>query len=396
MPGAPTSAVLCEYDQVDQPQALKRHAALAGAMLGKMVLTLGDLRLTNEVTKCPLQPTVDLLTFGYSDGSTATLRIGCAMVWRSESAHAMLNDLVSGLVEAILDAASSSPPPSSAAPVVIHGGGVVLELDDAQRFQIVNLDTAATTPVALTGSSGGPSMIASNPGGGWVVTYTPDALPSPNGASERLALVDSSGSATPFGPSYQASVSGLAVSPDGSRVAIALMTPTASVVTLPMPGHEGDTQTWTADDADVNEIIDLSWAPDGKRLTYIAGSTTGAGIGGEPVTLDTSKAAKAPTRSSWPQQACDGVGSAWLGTSGKFAVFDGCVPTALFRTVDVSTGAATGPAVQLPNPGCLQAWVHPSFDGSRSLIAWCSTVYLVADGKVTSLGSHVIDAAWGG
>ena len=143
-------------------------------------------------------------------------------------------------------------------------------------------------------------------------------------------------------------------------------------------------------------MIDLSWAPDGKRLTYIAGFQTGGGIGGDPVTLDTSKPGKAPTRSTWTHHACDGVGSAWLGTSGRFAIVDDCMPNALFRMVDASTGAAAGPIVQLPGRACLEAWLHPSSDGSRSLIAWCSGVYLVADGKVTSLGPHVRDAAWGG
>lgn len=404
VPGVPSSAVLCEYDQLDQPRALKRHVLLNDAQLEKTVLMLRALPLTNEVPSCPMQPTVDLLTFGYADGSTTSLRIGCAMVWRSEAEHAMLNDVVASEVDAIFGAVPSSPPPSSsAAPVVIHGGGVVLELDETQHFRIVNLDTGAATPVALKGIPGGPSMIASNPTGGWVVTYTPGASPLWNEASERLALVDASGSVTPFGPTYPSNtpISGLAVSPDGSSVALALMqatggAPPASIVVMPIPGHAGAMRSWFVDDVNVNEMIDLSWAPDGKRLTYIAGSQTGAGIGGDPVTLDTSTAAKAPTRSTWTHHACDGVGAAWLGTSGKFGIVDDCTPKALFRTVDVATGATAGPTAQLPDRGCLEAWVHPSSDGARSLIAWCSGVYLVANGSWTSLGDHVIDAAWGG
>jgi hypothetical protein len=87
---------------------------------------------------------------------------------------------------------------------------------------------------------------------------------------------------------------------------------------------------------------------------------------------------------------------AWLGASGKLAIVDDCSPNAVFRTVDAATGAPAGPTVQLPGHACLEATVHPSSDGSRSLVAWCSGVYLVADGKVTWLGPHVADAAWGG
>ena len=169
VPGAPSSAVLCEYDQINQPLPLKRYVALDTGHLVKFLAILRDLKLTDEVPSCPLQPTVDLLTFGYADGSTATLRIGCAMVWRSETAHAMLTDQVSAEVDEVLGVASStsaessSPPPSSAAPVVVPGGGVVLELDDAQQLRIVDLDRGAAIPVALKGIPGGPSLIATDP-----------------------------------------------------------------------------------------------------------------------------------------------------------------------------------------------------------------------------------------
>ncbi|HET9187106.1 MAG TPA: hypothetical protein VFN80_04070, partial [Acidothermaceae bacterium] len=367
VPGTPTSAVLCEYDQTGQPQPLTRHAALDSGQLEKTLLILRELPLTNEVPSCPHQPTVDLLIFGYSNGSTATLQIGCAMVWRTETAHAMLNDLVSGQVDAILGGTPSSPPPSSAAPVVIKGGGVVLELDDAQQFHIVNLDTGASSPVALQGIPGGPSMIAANPSGGWVVTFTPEAAPQWGQAPEQLAVVDAAGKVVPFGPVYPLStpISGLAVSPDGSQVAIALMQAygdpaPASIVAVPMPGHASATRSWSSDDININEIIDLSWAPDGRRLTYIAGLQTGAGIAGDPVTLDTSKLGVAPTISTWTHHACSGVGVAWLGASGKLAIVDDCSPNAVLRTVDVATGAPAGPTVQLPGHACLEATVHPS------------------------------------
>jgi hypothetical protein len=413
VPGAPSSAVLCEYDQIDQPHRLKRHAHLDADQLAKVLAILSELKLTDEVASCPLQPNVDLITMGYPNGDAVTLRIGCAMVWRSENAHAMLTSPLSEEVDAILGGAPSSPPPSSpptsspppasTAPVLVPGGGVVLELDDTQRLQVVNLETGAAIPIALKGIPGGPSLIAANPAGGWVVTYTPDAAPQWGRAASQLAVVDSTGQATPFGPTYPAAtpITGLAVSPDGSRVAIALMRatggpPPSSIVVMPMPGREGVEQSWSVADDTANESISLSWAPDGRRLSYIAGFQTGAGIGGDPITLDTTKPGKVPTRSTWTHHSCDGVGAAWLGRSGEFAIVDYCSPNALFRMVNATSGARVGSTIQLPGHACLEAAIHPSSDGSRSLIAWCSRVYVVGNGSVISLGDHVLDAAWSG
>jgi hypothetical protein len=43
VPGAPSSAALCEYDRVDQPSSLKRHAQLDSAQLEKMLAIVGEL-----------------------------------------------------------------------------------------------------------------------------------------------------------------------------------------------------------------------------------------------------------------------------------------------------------------------------------------------------------------
>ena len=404
VPGAPSSAALCEYDQIDQPHPLKRYAQLDAGQLGKVLAIVSELKLTDEVASCPLQPTVDLMTFGYPNGDMVTLRIGCAMVWRSENAHAMLTSPLSDEVEAILGAVSSSPPPSpppsSTAPVLVPGGGVVLELDDSQRLQVVNLETGATIPVALKGIPGGPSLIATDPAGGWVVTYTPDAAPGWGRAASQLAVVDSTGQATPFAPTYPAatSITGLAVSPDGSRVAVSRMrgVERASITVMPMPGHSGPTQTWTADDVNVNQIDDLSWAPDGTRLTYIAGSETGGGIGGDAITLDTSTSGKAPTRSIWSTQYCGGVAAAWLGTTGRLAVIRDCTSGAVFSEVDLKSGAPVASSIDLPGHGCAQPDIHPSADGSKSLVAWCGVGYLISGHAATPVGDHITDAAWGG
>jgi hypothetical protein len=406
VPGGPSSAVLCEYDQIDSAQSLTRHAQLDVGQLTKMLAILRALKLTNAVPECPLQPTVDLLTFGYADGATATLRIGCAMVWRTDNFHAVLSDSVGTEVAAILENVTSPSPssasPSSVALSSVAGGGVVLELDDAQHLAIVDLASGATTPLTLKGIPGGPSLIATNAAGGWVVTYTPDANPQWDDVSTRLALVDTAGNATPFGPTYPPSspVTGLAVSPDGTRVAIALMqldasAALASIVVSPMPGHSGPTQSWPVDDNDVNEMIDLSWAPDGKRLSYIVGIQTGGGIGGNPSVLDTSKPGKAPTQPTGPNSDCEAAGATWLGTTGRMAVVTDCAQ-AEYREADPTKGAAVGPIIQLPGHGCSAPILNSSSDASKTLVAWCGDLYLISRGTLIDVGQHVADAAWAG
>jgi hypothetical protein len=298
-------------------------------------------------------------------------------------------------------------PTQSARPTAkVHGqSGVALVLDDTRHFRIEDLATNAILhAVSVAGIPGGPSMITTNPSGGWVVTYTPDESPAWNGASARLAAVDVSGNAVTFGPTYSANtaVSGLAVSPDGTRVAIALFPDTgatkASIVVMPMPGHRGTTRSWPVADPVVNEMMSLSWAPDGQRLTYIAGVQTGGGIGGNPVTLDTTKAGSAPADSAWVSAngKCDPNGAAWLGSTGRFAVVRDCPPNGTFAEVDAATGAVTGVTALLPHYACLAAAIHPSSDGSKILISRCGQVDLVQDGMVTQLDSQIVDAAWAG
>jgi hypothetical protein len=319
-------------------------------------------------------------------------------------------------------AVASAPLSKSAAPVSGAGGspgasarcvsgdcgvapsGVALVLDDAQRFRIEDLATGATLhAVALGGIPGGPSLIATNPTGGWVVTYTPDVSPSWGFASTRLALVSTDGRTTPCDAPLGAdlAVTGLAVSPDGGRLAFALFPyladqQVASIVVMPMPGHDGTTHTWPVADATVNEIEDLSWAPDGRHLSYIAGFQTGAGIGSNPITLDTATSGKAPTRSSWPSTGVPcGVDSAtWLGASGRFAVIADCAPAGAYIEVQPSSGKATGTKVPLAGYGCGGADMHPSPDGSKLLISWCDSAFFVAGGSAIHLAQHVVDAAW--
>jgi hypothetical protein len=413
-PGTPSSAVLCEYDQTAPSGRLMRRVDLDARELAKTLRIVRSLTPTNKLPSCPARPTMDLLTFGYLDGATVTLRIGCIVgqgdlvALLNPSLDAEIRNLLVGVPTVLPSSAltsgtpSPSPLPSMALPSIslpssVAANGPMLFLDDQQRFALIDPSFSTPRLLSLAAIPSGPSLIASNPAGGWVVTYTPDPVASPGAAPIRLALIDASGKATPFGLTYQSAyVTGLAVSPDGTKVAIALMGQTASIVVMPMPGHSGKTETWPTDDNDVNEIISLSWAPDSSRLAYIAGSQTGAGIGGSPSILDTSKPGKAPTQSTWPASTgCDETAVSWLSTA--FAVVEECASTGVaYRRADVTTGASLGPTIALPQVGCGMPPMHPSRDGSNVLIPWCGTLYLISDGAATPIGQHVVDAAWGG
>ena len=306
--------------------------------------------------------------------------------------------------------AASSGTAHEVAPSGLHSfgtsaSGVVLAIDDSGRFRIEDLGSAVVLhTLSIATVPQGPSLIASARGG-WVVSYAPAPGNGESLPAARLAFVATSGAVTPFGPTFPQSgpISGLAVSPDGTRVAIALMqvqpsaTP-AQITIMAMPGHASPTRSWPVDDVDVNEMMSLSFAPDGRRLSYIAGSQTGAGIGGDPSTLDTaSDATQAPTAPTWSgntSEQCMPGGASWLGTSGQFAVVVDCPPNGVLKTVDPVTDARTTADVALPQYACLDANIHSAADASAMLISRCDRVYLVADGAAIALDPHLVDAAW--
>jgi hypothetical protein len=194
--------------------------------------------------------------------------------------------------------------------------------------------TAAPAPVtSLPTAANFPWQVATSPAGGWVVTY-PTAAASPDlEQPSRLATVNPAGAERPFGPAFDRnkSVISMAVSPDGSRLAIVVVTTfgshgTAAITVLPMPGFHSGTRTWTFPPASANWAKDLSWAPGGQDLTYAAGFQTGAGIGGNPSTLDTATPRDvAPVVSGWPYAKgpqCHPDAGAWLGDTGRFAAVE--------------------------------------------------------------------------
>jgi hypothetical protein len=319
---------------------------------------------------------------------------------------------------------SSSPSPrvtrSSELGLPPAGSGpLILQVDASGRIVMSRMgSTAAPVPVpGLPDVASFSSHIATDPTGGWVITY-PTAAASPDGEQPcRLATVTASGAIKPFGPAFgrNTAVLSIAVSPDGSRLGLAISTrssvravldSSAVITVIPMPGHHGASRTWTFTRGQVNWVKDLSWAPGGQDLTYAAGLQTGAGIDGNPVTLDTAAAGQAaPVATGWPigkgGQQCHPDAGAWLGDTGGFAAVEECnsAHTVVFQPADESTGTPTGPAITLPGqrPGCLNAMIDSSPDGQQILIGYCDALFVDSDGKITSLpGSLDGEAAWAG
>jgi hypothetical protein len=329
--------------------------------------------------------------------------------------------------------AETSPRPTSptaartTAPAyaVLPPGGsglLILGLNASGRFVMTRTGPGApAVPVpSLSPAAGGPSKIATDPAGGWVVTYsvTPQALNGPETA--RLAVVTVNGRIDDFGPVFSGKVvTSVAVSPDGSQVAVALGPASgsplsgsgkATIQVLPTPGHVGRTRTWTIP-APSNWVDNLSWAPDGEHLTYAVGFQTGAGIDGYPVTLDiAAPGSVAPSQSGWPRAgkgaattagkaACPPNAGAWLGTTGQFAALEECDKshTEVLQPAAASDGAAAGAAITIPGapPGCLAGALDSAPAGNPILITYCG-VYLDDHGRITKLPGGLTAAALAG
>jgi len=292
------------------------------------------------------------------------------------------------------------PPPGA--------GQLLLGLDAADRFVMTRMGSAsAPVPVPGLGAPAGtPPVLVTNPAGGWVVMF---ASPEPwrTVRPAQLALVTAAGTNDPFGPMFFPEiVTSAAVSPDGSRVAVALHRPSARprIEVLPLPGHHGTDRAWRLRSVRANLVTSLSWAPDGRHLSYLPGRPAGAAAAAGPVTLNTARSTSVtPARSSWlsaelPGAACVPDATAWLVGSGRFAALEKCPAsgTEVFQPADASTGAPLGRAVVVARRvGCQAATLDPDPKGSRVLISYCG-IYLDEHGKLTKAPRGLTAAALAG
>lgn len=296
------------------------------------------------------------------------------------------------------------PPPGS--------GQLVLGLTADHRF-VMSRVGSGDAPVPVPRLPGfADSLLVTNPAGGWIVTYCADrAGPAPAG-SIRFALVTPTGQAEPFGPVFRDAVVSAAVSPDGDRIAVSIFHTrrpgSATIEVRPMPGFTGARRTWSLPPAEANFATGLSWAPDGRHLTYTAGLQTGGGVGGGPETLDTTAPGSvAPGTSKWRAtrtsgQPCVPEVSAWLGTSGMFAALENCVAgrarsREIFQAVNPRTGSAAGrPVVISHDTSCSPfGGIDSSRNGGQVLITYCQ-VKLEDRGVLTNLPGSLRSAALAG
>jgi len=289
------------------------------------------------------------------------------------------------------------PPPGA--------GQLILALDSAHRYVMTRLG-ATSAPVQVPGLkavAGAPPVLATNPAGGWVVTLAGRER-GMRVAPARLAIVMSTGRSVPFGPKFiHATVTSAAVSVDGSRVAVALagQSGRAKIEVMPLPGHPGTRRSWSVPSAQADLVTGLSWSPDGRHLSYIAGQRAVTSIAGSPVTMDTAVSELSmPVFTRWPlalnaDLTCVPVAMAWLGRTGRYVLLEECASTGtvVLQTADASTGAAAGqPLVVTHHVGCGPAALDPSASGSRILISYCG-IYLDDHGTLTRAPGRLTAAA---
>jgi hypothetical protein len=257
------------------------------------------------------------------------------------------------------------------------------------------------------------SLIATNPSGGWVVTYAAGPAPGDTSQPERLATVSTTGQVHAFGPVFSvAELTGIAVRPDGSAVAVAVSaTPVstdgcrckaAEIMLLPLPGHTVRGRTWILASATRTMAEDLSWAPDGIRLTYVAGANEyGGGFTGHgAVTLDTAQAGtSAPAITAWPPfrkgRWCNMIGGSWAGR--QYLALEACGGQGEHMELvpaSVTEGAKLGSPVTVQGWGCAPPILSVA-SGSQVLVSYCG-VQTRNGGAYGYLLGSLAQAAWAG
>lgn len=286
-------------------------------------------------------------------------------------------------------------PPPGTSPLLLS----LLEVQGQNPYWELAMSRLASTaqPVILPGPpawADAQARIATDPAGGWVISYATRPANELGEAPERLATVAATGKMRPFGPAFtpQLDVTSLAVMLDGSAVAVALSHPNQRVIpaeieVVPLPGHAGTDRTWTlAAPGWVPTMAEsLSWAPGNTLLTYIpGGDETGGGFAGQgAVTLDTATpGATAPTTSRWPQfrkhkGQCALRAGAWQIT-GSYLALEQCTGgDVIVVAANYLTGADETRAVQLPGGpngtyyGCGQPLLAPKPFSRDVLISGC-------------------------
>jgi len=295
----------------------------------------------------------------------------------------------------------SLPPPGS--------GQLLLAVDAADRLVMTRIGSAS--PVLVRGiepAATAPPVLVTDPAGGWVVVISsPDRWPRVRGT--RLALVAATGRSDPFGPVFlAATVTSAAVDPSGSRVAIALSKPLARprIAVLPLPRHRGSARSWRLRSVRGTLVTSLSWAPDGRHLSYLRARRRQASPRTRgPFTLDVGRHAAAMQAAVlsplavMPRPGCVLDATAWLGTGGSFGALKHCAGRGaeVLQRTGAGSGARAGRALAMPGGRreCGTPALVPDATGNRVLIRYCG-IYLDQHGTLTRLPGSLKAAALSG
>jgi len=298
--------------------------------------------------------------------------------------------------------ARSLPPPGS--------GRLLLAVDAADRLVMARIGlTASPVPVpGIEPAAATTPILVTDPAGGWlVVISSPGRWPRVRGA--RLAVVAATGRSDPFGPVFlAATVTSAAVDPSGSRVAIALSKPLARprIAVLPLPRHRGSARSWRLRSVRGTLVTSLSWAPDGRHLSYLRARRRPASTRTRgPFTLEVARHAAAmhaavlSPLAVMPRPGCVLDATAWLGTGGSFGALKHCAGRGaeVLQRTGAGSGARARRALAMPGGRreCPTPALVPDATGSRVLISYCG-IYLDQHGTLTRLPGRLKAAAFSG
>jgi hypothetical protein len=269
---------------------------------------------------------------------------------------------------------------------------------------------------ALSSGAGSMPHVATDPAGGWVVAAAAGPAQGGGLSASRLSVVTRSGTVQAFGPVFgpHSVITGLAVNPAGSMVAVAVWRTVAhydakhpqrgvrpGLIAL-VPLHGGGVRTWTLGSPTATQAQSLSWQ-DGGRLTYIPGSdATGGGFAGSgAVTLDvTAPGGTAPAASAWPTftkaaGSCQLVAGAWI--KARYLALEYCASAGnVLVYANPVTGQQLSGRVGLHGFGCPSPQLSPAPSGREVLVPSCGLQLYRPGRKIVQLGTSLSDAAFAG
>lgn len=247
----------------------------------------------------------------------------------------------------------------------------------------------------------GAQAAASLPRGGWLVSRRAP------GCRSILTTVQPDGSTQQLGEPLAVQLAGLVVSPDGrSAAGVALHCPGTQARGIDLIDlRTGRIVGERVPPSGTTTVSGLSWAPDSRRVAYTLGSGVG-GRGAGYALLDTRRSGERlpPTAPAAKQVDVDGrtcqvVRSLWLGRTGRFAVFAGCLDRNELLLVQVppQPAAVQRGTVLATLPGSsltLGLDAVATADGRHLLVTTDVATYRIDGSHVTRLAELRPSPAW--